>query len=113
MNRKVTYPEQVAGPHELKRALKLLSALSKATDDTATAIQDIPDLAEADRLAVEAREIAERITKIRYLIVARAYELEGGSSTRVADRLGLSNKQRADQLIRAARKAGCLPPVES
>ncbi len=108
MNDKTTYPLRMADG-ETERAHAALEALANAANDAANAILAVPDLAEADEIAIKVRAIAEQITQIRYRNVARAYELEGGSSTRVAERLRLGTKQRADQLIKAARKAGVLP----
>lgn len=92
-----------------QRALEAL----RAAYETATQIAlTHPDLDQRLEMAEAIREIVETATLIRYQVLVRMYEAEGHSTTRLGERVGFS-KQRADQLIKQARKAGIEPSPKS
>jgi DNA-directed RNA polymerase specialized sigma24 family protein len=86
----------------------LLSALSQAFGEVARVIRATPDPQDAydmaTRLADEMRAMADAAAQVRAETAARIHEAEGLSIAGLAERLGVS-KARADQLLRAARKA--------
>ncbi len=103
-----TYPVAMADDVDVQREQEVLDALRVAYETAIQIALTHPDLDRGWRVIEGVRGIIESATTIRYKVLVRLFEVEDHSTTRVGDRTGLS-KQRADQLIKAAKKAGIEP----
>jgi mevalonate kinase len=93
---------------QLRDAQKALSAFEGAYELVVRTAFSLSNRGIAQDLIDSAREVGERLVRTRLeFAVLRFVEL-GRSTTRLGEEMGIS-KQRADQLIKQARKAGIEP----